>query len=75
MDRNKLDKIAESAKDAKYCINCTFAYLNNDTGFGYCKYQAVKALFALCEPKVISEFDTCQHWYPKAKIPDSDYDI
>ena len=55
-----LSDILKEAETAKYCRNCIFAYLREETGCGYCKYTRKGKPIGF--PQAITEYYTCKHW-------------
>ena len=46
----------------QYCKTCKYAYIQELTGTGYCKYPTDPLQIP---PKYIKEFEWCEHWENK----------
>lgn len=55
----------EEANSAQYCINCDHAYLREEDGNGYCKFQRDDSHYHGGYLKPIHEYAFCDHWKKK----------
>jgi len=69
MSVNFIEEIKEKSANCEVCLNCKHSYIQDETGFGFCKFvkNAIPSGFAFAFLKPITELHTCPHWDKKTK--------
>lgn len=60
-----IQKLVEEGKTTKICLNCKYSYIQEETGFGYCKFVHMSDKLMVLYLRNIEETYVCNHWEKK----------
>ncbi len=54
----------ETARNAKYCLNCKMCYRRIGDEWGLCRHSNANKPLGVTTPLIVSEFYSCEEWQP-----------